>query len=365
VVDQLTDIPLPGRKCSSPPASAANLHRDVELPAFVAGPENRLVAAAFQQLLRSAGGFSDASFAAPRFAPPIIALFGPSGTGKTHLAHGLVRYWQKQRGDEAAQYLTASDFRRQFTDAIRADAVPELRRGLRSRQLLAIDDLHQLPGDDHLLQELRYMLDAYEEQGGTVIVTSHRPVAALANLATDVRSRLAAGLMLQLASPGPAARLRIIRQITTALGNRLADDAATRLANGINGTTRDLIGALFELCAAPARNGATDAERAGQLLSARRPTLRQIIPVVARYTRVPQKQLKSASRRHSIVFARSVAVYLARELAAASYHEIGRALGGRDHTTIMHNYHKIDDDRRSCPDTQETLDELRRILSGH
>jgi chromosomal replication initiator protein len=364
VVEQLTDIPLPGRRFTAPFNGTAERDRQVELPAFVAGPENRLVATAFGQLLDPARSLDDAADGVSRLAPAVLALFGPSGTGKTHLAHGLVRYWQRRYGDESAYYLTASDFRREYAAAIRTDSVLAFRNLVRGRQLLTIDDLDQLPADEHVVQELRYTLDAYEERGAAVVVTSHRPVTALANLSPDVRSRLSSGLMLQLATPGAAARLRIIRHISAALGGAVSDDAAVRLAQGVNGTANDLFGSLFELCTAPHRNGADDAEHAEQLLSARCPELREIISVVARYMRIPQKQLRSGSRKQSIVFPRSVAIYLARELTGASYHKIGRALGGRDHTTIMHNYRKIDDDRFTCSDTQEILDKLRRILTS-
>ncbi len=365
MVDYLTEMPLPGRTLVPPARVAADREAKVALPAFVAGPENRLVAAAFNRLIDAAHAPSAATVQASRaahFAPAVLALFGPSGTGKTHLAYGLVRYWQQQRGTEAAQYVTAGDFRRQFHDAIRGDAIVDFRRHCRDCQLLAIDDLHHLPPSEHLLQELRYTLDEYEDRGGTVVVTSNRPANTLANMPSDLRSRLAGGLMLQLAPLGAAARLHVIRQTSAAIGRSLSDDAAHRLAAGVSGTTTDLIGALFELCQAAPDSQVSDSHRAEQLLAKRRPALREIIAVVARYTRVPQKQLKSASRKQSTVFARAIAVYLARELAAASYLEIGRALGGRDHTTIMHSYRKIDEDRLRCPATQETLDELRRIL---
>ena len=78
--------------------------------------------------------------------------------------------------------------------------------------------------------------------------------------------------------------------------------------------------------------------------------------------RVALKLLKSRSRKQSVVFARGLVVYLARELAAASYHEIGRALGGRDHTTMMHNYRNIERDRMQSSATQESLTELQRVL---
>ncbi|MEX0613187.1 MAG: DnaA/Hda family protein [Pirellulales bacterium] len=365
MVDYLTEIPLPGRRLAPPIAGAANRHTNVAQPTFVAGPENRLVAAMFCRLLDVARLPSATQANGARLVPAILALFGPSGTGKSHLAQGLVRYWRQLHGDESAEYVTATDFRREYAAAIRDDAILAFRRRVRARQLLAIDDLHHLPADEHLLQELRCTIDAYEEAGGTIVVTSARPASMLANMSPDLRSRLASGLMLQLTAPGTAARVRIIRHASTAMGKPLSDDAAHRLAAGITGTAPDLIGALFELCSAPPDNGISDASRAGQLLAARtarRPALRQIITIVARHTGIPQKQLKSGSRKQSIVLARAIVVYLARELAAASYHEIGRALGGRDHTTIMHNYRKIERDRLDNSLIQESLDELRRFL---
>jgi chromosomal replication initiator protein len=85
---------------------------------------------------------------------------------------------------------------------------------------------------------------------------------------------------------------------------------------------------------------------------------------VARYYRVPQTRLKSDSRRQSIVSARAMIVYLARELAGCSYEQIGQSLGGRDHTTIIHNYRKIDRQRSCYPAIQEAIEELRRALSN-
>jgi chromosomal replication initiator protein len=128
-----------------------------------------------------------------------------------------------------------------------------------------------------------------------------------------------------------------------------------------------VFGALFHLWAAPNAPAASDVLRADALLatiSSRQPTLQQIISVVAKYTNVPQKLLKSGSRRQSIVSARAIAVYLARELTDASYDQIGRALGGRDHTTIMHNYQKIDRALARDVATQDAVADLRRILSS-
>jgi chromosomal replication initiator protein len=295
----------------------------------------------------------------------LLALFGQSGTGKTHLSRGLVRHWQRVRGADCAVYVTASDFRRQFAAAMGNDSLLEFRCRFRAPELLAIDDLHQLPSNKHLWQELRYTLDDHEEQGGYVVATSDRPPSTLSNIPPDLRSRLASGLTLQLAAPGDAARARIVRQVSAAIGRSLSDDVAQRIASGVRGTASDLIGAMFELWTAVSAGDLSDATRAERLLAARglrRPGLREIIAVVAKYCGQSQKILRSSSRKQSTVFARGLAAYLARELGGATYDEIGRALGGRDHTTIMHSHNKIDSDRQRDPAIQETIDGLRRIL---
>jgi chromosomal replication initiator protein len=336
------------------------------LPSFVAGPENGVPAAVLRELMASLDGGDNSRGAVFASWPPVIALFGPSGVGKTHLLCGLVNCWLAARGADAAEYITAGDFRRQLDGAIDTGGVDALRRRLRTRQLLAFDELDRLPNDAYLTEELRNTLDECEAAGGLVVLAANRLPASLGNLSTDVRSRLSAGLMLPLAAPGAAAREALARQAAAALGRSITDDAARRLAAGVDGTAAQLFGAMFELAAAEPDLILIDAAAVQRLLvrrDARRTTLREIIAVVARYYNLPQKLLKSGSRKHAAVVARATIVYLARELAGASYEQIGRSLGGRDHSTIMHNYRTIDRERRRDWQTQETLDDLRRVLS--
>jgi chromosomal replication initiator protein len=367
VVDHITEIPLPGRMFAGRPDDANGASTGVTMPAFVAGPENRLVAATLCRWMQPQGAAKSAAQPAPSpgVLPAVLALFGPHGTGKSHLARGLVRHWQTTRGQETADYVTAQDFRRQFTDAIDTDSVVEFRQRLRSRQLLAIDDVHRIPDDDYLLQELRYTLDALEESGHTMVVTSTRPIGTLANMPPDVRARLTSGLMLQLAPPSKAARLRIVRHVSSALNRPLSDEAIHRLAEGLRGAASQLVGALFELCAELPAGQPVGAEHAGRLLSARaarRPDLSEITAVVAKYYKVPQSVVKSKSRKQAAVLARATVTFLARELTGASYQQIGQRLGGRDHTTIMHNYQKIEHELEHDVGLQESVEDMRRIL---
>jgi chromosomal replication initiator protein len=170
--------------------------------------------------------------------------------------------------------------------------------------------------------------------------------------------------MLQLAVPGTAARMRIVQHVASALGASLSDDAMHRLVSGMHGTTSQLVGAIFGLFAADSVKSKRGIVGKGVEPShnARQPSLPEIVAVVGRYYSLPQKLIKSGCRKQSAVMARATAVYLARELTDSSYEQIGRALGGRDHTTIMHNYRKIDRDRQTDAATQQSIEDLRRIL---
>lgn len=361
MLDCVTDIPLPGRMLMPTNLSAMNAAPAQPFPAFVVGPENRLVASTVQNVLHHQSTSQTSSSASNC---RLLVLFGPSGVGKSHLAQGLVRHWQSQHGETSAIYTTAADFRHRLHDAAKCKCELDFRGEFRGRQLLAIEDLQYLPSESHTMQELRYTFDDYEERGGIVIVTATSPPNTLANLSADVRDRLAGGLMLQLMPPREAARARIIRYAATALGHTLSEATANRLAHRLEGSPNQLFGAVSELCASQ-KHPTIDQEAAEQLIqdrAARKPTLREIISVVARQQNVPQAQLKSGTRRQSTVFARGMVIWLARELAAASYEEIGRALGGRDHTTILHSYRKILHDSEHDTELHDTLANLRRIL---
>ena len=359
MADHVLELPFPGRTLCAATADVAEQAPRFAVPAFVAGPENGVLARAVEALLPTADEGEPAN------AYSVLAIFGVSGTGKTHLARGLVRSWQERCGADSAEYLTSLDFRHALREAINANAVRDFRNRLRNRRLLALDDLDRLPNDDYLQQELRYTIDAFAENGGTLVVASSVAPGAMRNLAPEVLSRLMSGLTLRLAPPEDAARQRIIRHASTALGQPLSESASQQLAAGVTGTASDLFGALFELNTTVSPRSESDERRVDRYLAARaarRPTLAAISRVVAKHYGLPQKTLKSSTRRQSAVLARAMVVYLARELAGTSYQRIGSALGGRDHTTMLHSYRKIAKLVREDSATRDAVDQFRTSL---
>ena len=287
---------------------------------------------------------------AQRIAPTVLVLFGPSGTGKSHLAYGLVRHWQAKLGDASAIYTTAADFRHLLNDAIKRQAEPEFRADFRSRRLLAIDDLQHMPADDFAWQELRFLLDDYEDRGATVIITASESISTLPNIPSDIRSRLAAGLSLQLAPPGGEARTRIVQHAAHALGRPLADDVIQRLAHGINGTASTLFSALFELLSPANAKLASDAVRTNELLASRNAKTTDDPPDFGRRRSAPKHSAGAAKKRFpsAIDRLRSRLGRLPRPRARRS--QLRRDRPGSWRSRPHHDHSQLPQDRRGAHD---------------
>lgn len=359
MVPAVTTIPLSARIGHLAERSDAHLvertQRCREL-GFVAGPENRIVGHVFAQLIATAK--------LPG-ATNTIVLVGPSGSGKTHLVRGISELWQQQYASQGAIYLTAPDFRRQLDQAIEHRTTGRFRAQLRTSRLLVLDDLHRLPTAPYVQEELIGTLDALPADGLLLTTSSHLPIN-IAGLMPAIVSRLHTGLTLQLAPLGPQARGELLTQCLSTL-DRSIDPAAIELFVGqVEGEAPQVLRAVAELSAAVPRQNSIDVERMQRYLdhlaSRSNITVDVIVRLVARYHKVSSRTLTSGTRRRTLVEARSVVIYLARHLLGTSFEELGQALGGRDHSTIMHSFRRIEKTLAHDPRLRACVDELRRLL---
>ncbi len=353
MVDGVLRIDLPTGPYGAPNAAS----QDAVAPAaiasawatFVAGPENRLPIIALEKLLTG-----EAEFSPPAWVNPLF-LVGPSGTGKSLLVRGIVRRWLPVLGAERVAYFTATDFARRLIDVRTDGELPEFRARLAKLQLLVIEDLHKLPAKLALQHELRDLLDKLADSQAVVLCTSQMSPTAQPQLEPGLRDRLTGGLLLWLNHPGSDARLELLRLAAVERGTSIDDRTLRTLADNTTGPVPHLLRALREWEAAPAIGANPASVRSG--LAAK-----EIVAVVARYFGVTQAALRGPTRRKSLVFARSVAVYLLRTLTGTSYAQIGRELGKRDHSTIMHSMDSLRVALATDSATQHSLEELRRIL---
>ena len=332
---------------------------------FVAGPENALVVSALQRIAERFGSSEE-----PPLLNPLV-LVGPSGYGKSHLARGIVRLWTMQEravqnkamleldmqgGPSSSEYLRAIDFARQLRTAREEGLLDPLRNRLANLHLLVIEDLQNLPKNTYVQRELRDNLDVLFDTQATIVITTNKPLASIEGFEPGLRDRLNAGLTIRLQPPGFEARQEVLRIAAEQRGLTLAHDQLLHLAQTNEGTVPQLLRLLSQRELISTVDSATDLRKPLKF--------KQILAVVARYFSLTQAALCSPARRKSLVYARAMAIHLARSLTDLSYAQIGQHLGSRDHTTIMHASQSIRDRITNDTTIQQDIEELRRILTA-
>lgn len=352
----VVEIPLSGRVLRREPGPAGCREDAVTLPAFFAGPENRLVEVAVQSVLEGADN---------AYSP--VVFCGRSGTGKSHLAFGLAHAWKARFRGRTTVYVTATDFARHLTDAIQTKTVDDFAARYRRASLLVVEDVGHLADKPAAQQELTCTLDALLKARGHVVATARAIPGQLGGIMPGLRSRLAAGLAVPLMLPGRETRLAILRRLSDLLGVGLSDAAAAVLADGLNVTVPELFGALTQLYTqARLDDGLVDVESARRYVAERKdhgaPSLRQIALTTAKQFSLTLKELRGPSQGRRVATARGVAMYLARALTTESLAQIGRYFGHRDHTTVSHGCRKTYERCRTQSDIHNAVLALQERL---
>lgn len=354
MVDGISTLPLIAQNPGSP--SEPNAAADTFL-GFVVGPENTLAATALRACLDRAIGH----------CTPLV-LYGPHGSGKTHLARGLHAWWQRHFPSSRVMCLAAADFAHAYALAIADDRLESWRRQIREADLLIIDDLGQLSGKQGAQQELRQALDELAEREALVVITAHALPTHSRLLLPSLRSRLSAGLAVPLALPARTTRRFILDRVASARGIPLPERSRHSLADGLNVSVPALIAAILELELGARIDGQPiDAQRVRRFMAqcptAAMPNLRDIACRTAKYFGLKISDLKSPLRRQSLVAGRSLAMYLARQLTDKSLGKIGEYFGGRDHTTVLHGCRRTEKLLERDQATRQAVADLKRALT--
>jgi len=316
---------------------------------FLGGPENQLL----QQV--SAAVTSDWG----RFNP--LFIFGPSGTGKTHLVHCLVATAEQQYPRLNHLYFTGADYARVIHHAIDVDSIRELRVKHRQSDLLIIDGVHELAGKSAAQEELLQTTDHLSQNGSVLICTAHQELDHLSKMSPTLVSRLSGGLVIPLARPGNETQREILATLANAYGMRLPDEVHQQLYDSAHlcnsaPTVAQLRSAVLELRALP--------EHAAALQTTKTPpaSAKAILRAVAKYFHVTAADLRGNSRRKTVTSARAMATYLLRSRHGSSFQKIGQLLGGRDHTTILHAFRRAEHLLETDTSFHRTLNHLLSVL---
>ena len=344
--------------------SGSPLDSRLTFESFIVGRSNTLAHAAAKQIATTARGEQ------LMFNP--LYIHAGVGLGKTHLLQAIT--WAGNNGDRKVLYLTAERFMFGFVSALKSQTTLAFKEALRANDVLVIDDMQFLQGRS-TQHEFCHTINALIDAGRQVVIASDRPPADLESLDDRVRSRLAGGLVVEIASLGEELRLEILKsRISAARSHFPAFEVPAPvllfIAKSVTHNGRDLEGAVNRLLAHNKLTGQPVtlemAEREMRDLirpaEPKRVRIEDIQRIVARQYNVSRADLLSSRRTANVVRPRQVAMYLAKVLTLRSLPEIGRRFGGRDHTTVLHAVRKIEALSGNDTALAEEIEGLKRQL---
>jgi len=331
---------------------------------FVIGDGNRLAHAASLAVAELPGQAYNPLF-----------LYGPPGLGKTHLLHAIANYVNQYGDGMSVRYTTLESFTSDFVGALKSSSVEAFKRRYRDTDILLIDDVQFLERKAKVEEEFFHTFNALYETGSQLVVTCDRMPRDMDTLADRLRERFESGLVADIRPPDLATRMTILRKRVQHDGLRLEDpDAIAPIADRVATNVRALQGALIRVVAFHSLTGRPiDRSLVTHVLDGLYPegstapggrvnTVEEIQAATCERLGISAEALSSPDRSARVAWARQVAMYLARELTDATLPAIGRAFGGRNHTTVLHACRRTSERIARDAEAHELVRSLTQML---
>ncbi|HET7011649.1 MAG TPA: chromosomal replication initiator protein DnaA [Anaerolineales bacterium] len=345
--EEAVDAPPPA---AVPAPTPCHLNSRYTFESFVVGASNRLPHAAALAVAEN-----------PAKAYNPLFLYGGVGLGKTHLLHAVGH--ASVAAGLRVLYVSSEEFTNDLINAIRAHTTDAFRERYRRMDVLLIDDIQFIAGKESTQEEFFHTFNTLHGQEKQIVISSDRPPKALVTLEERLRSRFEWGLTADIQPPDFETRQAILRSKAERAGRTVDSEYLEIIARRVQSNIRELEGALTRVLAFADLSGVAlskdlvEATLADMQARPSAVTPDRIIAAVAAQFAVDEDRLLSTDRSRQVALPRQVAMFLIREGTNASLPQIGEALGGRDHTTVMYGCDKI-------AGLLETDDALRRQVAA-
>jgi chromosomal replication initiator protein len=333
------------------------LNRRYGFSNFVVGASNRLAHAASLAVAEN-----------PAEAYNPLFLYGGVGLGKTHLLYAIGNH-NAQRG-LAVLYVSSEEFTNDLINAIRTHTTQAFREKYRRIDVLLIDDIQFIAGKESTQEEFFHTFNTLHGQNKQVVISSDRPPKAMLTLEERLRSRFEWGLTADIQPPDFETRVAILRYKRERGGYQLPDTILELIARRVQSNIRELEGALTRVAAFATLSGQPVTPQLVEMALAdllpRRSEVMpdEVIRTVAEAFGLDLDRMLGRDRSKQVAVPRQIAMYLLREEANMSLPQIGEALGGRDHTTVMYGCDKVADLLERDDRLRRQLVEIREQLYG-
>ncbi len=299
-----------------------------------------------------------------------LYLYGGVGLGKTHLMHACGHAIKQRNPHLRLCYLSSEKFMNELINAIRYDKTPAFRERYRSVDVLLIDDVQFMAGKERTQEEFFHTFNSLYDQQKQIVISSDCPPREIPTLEERLHSRFEWGLIADIEPPDLETKVAILRRKAEIMGVSIPDDVALMIASRVKHNVRELEGSLVRLVAISSlrgenisRNLAQDAlrniaaEEESDVI-----TIEEIQKAVAGSFKISVAELVSKNNARQVSYPRQIAMYLCKTLTNLSYPAIGRAFGGKHHTTVMHSFSKVAAQTLKDAQLHKMVDDLTETL---
>ena len=341
----------------------ANLNPKYKFDTFVVGSNNKFAHSASLAVAESPGDVYNPLY-----------LYGGAGLGKTHLMHSIGRFILEQNPDMKVLYVTSEVFTNEVIDGIRSgDTVKmnKFRDKYRTVDVLLIDDIQFIIGKESTQEEFFHTFNTLHSAGKQIILSSDKPPKDMEILEERFRSRFEWGLIADIQPPDYETRMAILKKNAEIYHKEIDDEVFQYIANNIKSNIRELEGAFNKIIAFSKLNNVDiNLDYAEEALKdvidpdvPKEITPSLIINVVAEHFNVSPDDITSKKRNSEFVLPRQIVMYLCRTMTETPLMSIGKILGKRDHTTIMHGIKKISEGVNTSEELRNKVELLKKKIN--
>lgn len=282
-----------------------------------------------------------------RFNP--FFIYGNTGLGKTHLANAIGNEILHKKPGKKVLYTNSEEFSIEYVNAIKSNNENDFKLRYQSVDVLIVDDIQFMAKRTSTQETFFHIYNALINAGKQIIVVSDRPIKEVKDINERLVSRMQWGLTVQMQAPDRDMRTEILRRKSENEGMPLPEDVCEYIAKNVTSNIRELEGTILTILARHTfDNRNINLELAREIIEGiaiiedKPLTVELIKQRVADYYHLTIDTMESKSRKHEIVLARQMSMYLIKELLKLPLKKIGSIFGGKDHTTVMHSCQTID-----------------------
>lgn len=334
-----------------------NLNPKYTFESFIIGPFNEVAYSAAQAILRQPGIYN------PLF------IYGSTGLGKTHLIQAVGNAIKTKNPNINILYTNTEKFTNDVISAIQANKIASLKEKYRTYDVFIMDDIQFLSGKDKTQEELFHLFNVFFDKGRQVIFSSDKHPNYITGLEDRLKSRLSQGMIIDISKPEYESRVAILNAKTREMGITISPEIVDFIAMHVEGNIRELEGIFNTLTAQmDAKKRELNIQEVKLLIKnnikpKKNVSIEDIIKTISHFYNLDESLIYEKTRRKEIVRARQVAMYLLREDFNISFPLIGRKMGGRDHTTVIHSCDKIKEELETDTELAQEIEQIRAMLS--